>query len=41
MSTIAEIRKLTGVNFLPGLPEAKRTAMENFKAGPVAEGVII
>ena len=32
ITTIAEIEKVTEINFLPGLSAAKRTALENFKA---------
>lgn len=32
ITTIADIEKVTGINFLPGLSASKRTAMESFKA---------
>ena len=32
ITTIGEIEKTTGINFLPGVSASKRAEMENFKA---------
>ena len=32
ITTIAEIEKRTGINFLPGVSASKRAELENFKA---------
>ena len=32
ITTIAEIGRVTGIDFLPGVTGTKRTALENFKA---------
>jgi len=32
ITTIGEIERVTGIDFLPGVTGTKRTAMENFKA---------
>lgn len=32
ITTIENIEKLTGINFLPGMTGSKREAMENYKA---------
>jgi hypothetical protein len=32
LTTIGEIQRVTGLNFLPKLTAAKRTELENFKA---------
>ena len=31
ITTIGEIQRVTGIDFLPGVTGSKRTAMENFK----------
>ncbi len=32
ITTIGEIERMTGIDFLPGVTSVKRTALENFKA---------
>lgn len=32
ITTIGEIERVTGIDFLPGVTGSKRTQMENFKA---------
>lgn len=37
ITTIGNIEKLTGINFLPGVSGSKRSEMENFKAAHIWE----